>query len=300
MHCEEFCKDKTWYNSDFYITLAVEIGNVACWIPVAIREIAQRRQSWRSQQVWMCCLPACLEPRKPRMGMWGLEAHPWCEHISCANLLLPSLCRHPAIVSITSVSQNVQSTAILLFSSILLMCSIFLYAKYVEAINTLTCRRCAAREICPFGWLSPFPASPARRTSAGAWIPWHARGVGSARARVAAWAPCHPLQVPGAAQPVPSPWLETYWSVLLPRLGSLIPLETASICLSCSAHNHCMRWQCIYSGIVTTSVRHVFTCTSKCLMERPAQSAWRSEAVDLANISDQCRTLQYSNMDQSV
>lgn len=109
--------------------------------------------------------------------------------------------------------------------------------------------------------------------------------------------------------PPASPWgsparaltkVGTYWAVLLPLLSSLIPLETASICLSCSAHNCCMWWQCIYSGIVTTSVRHVFTFTSKCLMERPAQSAWKSEAVDLANISDQCRTLQYSNMVQSV
>lgn len=93
----------------------------------------------------------------------------------------PSLHRHPATLSITSVSQRAQSTAILLFSSILLTCSIFLYAKYVEAINTLTCRRCAAREECPFGRLFPFPASPARRTSAGAWIPLRDGEAGSER-----------------------------------------------------------------------------------------------------------------------
>lgn len=111
------------------------------------------------------------KPRAPEAleGLWELEAQLWGRTSFICEAPL-SLCGHSANVSVTSISQNVQSTAILLFSSILLMCSGFLYAKYVEAINTLTCSRCAAREICPFGQLFPFRASPVRQTPAGAWI----------------------------------------------------------------------------------------------------------------------------------
>lgn len=107
----------------------------------------------------MLCLEAAVSARSPRrLGRGGWRAICLGEGVSSANLL--SLCRHPATVSITSVSQKAQSAAVLLFSSILLMCSIFLYAKCVEAINTLTCRRCAAREVCPFWTAFPLPCQP--------------------------------------------------------------------------------------------------------------------------------------------
>lgn len=165
----------------------------------------------------------CLEPRKLWRGLWGLEVHLWWKrNFMCSPPL--SLCRRPAIVSITSVSQNVQVTAILLFSSILLMRSIFLYAKYVEAINTLTCRRCAAREVCPFGRLPLSPASPERQASTGIWITCD----GGAEHR---WQPERCATHCGSQeQPEPSPGLDTSQVVVLPLPRSTVPSVCVFLC----------------------------------------------------------------------
>lgn len=73
-------------------------------------------------------------PRTLRRSL-GAQVHPWRRtSLICRPPL--SLPRHPAAGSVTSVSLNAHGAAVTLYSSILRMCSIFLYAKYVEAVNT--------------------------------------------------------------------------------------------------------------------------------------------------------------------
>lgn len=124
-----------------------------------------------------------------------------------------------------------------------------------------------------FGRLSPFPASPARWTSARAQIPLGDRKAGSATGAGGCPRATH-------LPPTPGPWrtapaiagnpLRAPWCHLLPRN---IPSKTAllSACLGLLVTSRV--------GVVKISGRHAFGCTSGHTREGPVWSASKGEAL---------------------